>query len=129
MPGMRGMRGWTPVATMTSSKPATVSALASVPSVLLRRRGRPIAALAWLLALFALPALGGLSWWAFGRGRLERKRKRHSETKKNLQEHLEPPPVHRDTVFDANLVDLFRVAALGDEPCSGAQNPRSITAT
>ena len=35
-------------------------ALCSVPSVLLRRRGRPTAALAWLLALFALPALGGL---------------------------------------------------------------------
>lgn len=60
-----------------------VFALLSVPSVLLRRRGRPTVALAWLFALFALPAVGGLFWWLFGRTRIERK-KRKSAKKKAL---------------------------------------------
>ena len=34
-------------------------ALLTVPSVLLQRAGRPLAALSWLLALFALPAPAG----------------------------------------------------------------------
>lgn len=51
-------------------------ALLSVPSVLLRRRGNPSGAFAWLLALFTLPALGGIAWWAFGRTSLHRKRLR-----------------------------------------------------
>lgn len=59
-------------------------ALASVPSVLLRRRGRPIAALAWLMTLFALPGLGGLAWWLMGRTTLERKRRRRVAKKRDF---------------------------------------------
>jgi len=44
----------------------------SVPSVLRRRRGRPISALAWLLALFGLPFVGVGFWWLLARTRLER---------------------------------------------------------
>ena len=44
-----------------------VLALLSVPSVLLRRRGKPMAKLSWLLALFAVPVLGLLAWWLIGR--------------------------------------------------------------
>src|SRR6187401_505390 len=79
---------------------AETLALCSVPSVLLRRRGRPTAALAWLLALFTLPALGGLLWWAFGRTHLERKRRRRvrmSAEFNRLKDGPGPPP---STAFD-----------------------------
>src|SRR5215471_16916880 len=51
-------------------------ALASVPSVLLQRRGKPHSAVSWLLVLFALPGLGIFLWWAIGRKHLERQRRR-----------------------------------------------------
>ncbi len=79
---------------------AEVLALASVPSVLLRRRGRPTAALAWLLALFALPVLGGLLWWAFGRTRLERKRRRRGKVAAEFNELKDGPVTQTGTVFD-----------------------------
>ena len=57
-----------------------VGALLTVPSVLLQRAGRPIAAVSWILALFALPALALAAWWLFGRvhlrGRVRRRRGR-----------------------------------------------------
>lgn len=49
-----------------------VLTFASVPSVLRRRRGRPVSALAWMLALFGLPLVGVGFWWLLGRTRLER---------------------------------------------------------
>jgi len=52
---------------------AELLALATVPSVLLSRRGQPLAALSWTLALVAVPVLGALAWWLFGRSHLERK--------------------------------------------------------
>lgn len=82
---------------------AEVVAFASVPSVLLRRRGRPTAALAWLLALFALPALGGLLWWTFGRTRLERKRRRRVRKAKEFNRIKDGPATDHGTVFD-NLI-------------------------
>src|SRR5262249_10510425 len=51
-------------------------ALASVPSVLLQRRGQPHSAVSWLLVLFALPGIGIFLWWAIGRKHLERQRRR-----------------------------------------------------
>lgn len=48
-----------------------VLTFASVPSVLRRRRGRPVAALAWLLALVGLPFVGVAMWWLLARTRLE----------------------------------------------------------
>ncbi len=78
---------------------AELAALASVPSVLLKRRGRPTAALAWLLALFALPAFGALLWWSIGRTNLERKRRRRRRVAQEFNEQKEGPPVH-GTVFD-----------------------------
>tara|TARA_R110002073_G_C9495615_1_gene581273 strand:- start:6496 stop:7959 length:1464 start_codon:yes stop_codon:yes gene_type:complete len=55
---------------------ADLLALASLPSVLLRRRGRPMAALSWVLTLVALPYLGLLLWWTFGRTHLSRHRRK-----------------------------------------------------
>lgn len=57
-------------------------ALTQVPTILLRRRGRPVAALSWLLALFTLPWVGLFLWWLFGRVHLQRKlrkRQQHSQ--------------------------------------------------
>jgi len=79
---------------------AEILALCSVPSVLLRRRGRPTAALAWLLALFALPALGGLLWWAFGRTHLERKRRRRVKMSAEFNRRKDGPMSAPSTAFD-----------------------------
>ena len=51
-------------------------ALVSVPSVLLKRQGKPQAAMGWLLVLLFIPGLGVLLWWAIGRRHLHRRRKR-----------------------------------------------------
>lgn len=47
-----------------------VFVLLSVPSVLIEREGLPYAALAWILAMFAMPVVGLFFWWAFGRKHL-----------------------------------------------------------
>ncbi len=51
-------------------------AILSVPSVLLKRRGRPQAALGWVMVLVFVPIVGVLLWWAIGRRHLHRRRKR-----------------------------------------------------
>ena len=67
-----------------------VGALLTVPSVLLQRAGRPIAAVSWILALFALPALALAAWWLFGRvhlrGRVRRRRGSSLSTVRSLSE-------------------------------------------
>lgn len=65
-----------------------VPALLSVPSVLLRRKGRPVAALAWLLALFAIPWAGVVLWWLIGCRHLERKKRRRREAHDALTSEL-----------------------------------------
>lgn len=55
---------------------AFVLAVSTVPSVLLQRRGRPLAAAVWLLVLLRLPIIGVVAWWAVGRRHLIRKRRR-----------------------------------------------------
>jgi cardiolipin synthase A/B len=59
-------------------------AVASVPSVLLQRRGRPHSAVSWLLILFALPGFGLFLWWVIGRKHLERQRRRRRKTDAQL---------------------------------------------
>lgn len=57
---------------------AETLALLTLPSVLLSRRGQPLAALSWTLALVAAPYIGVLAWWLIGRSHLKRKRRRRS---------------------------------------------------
>lgn len=78
---------------------ATLLAIVSMPSVLLRRRGRPLAALSWILAMLALPLVGLFLWWLFGRRHLERRRRRRrrahetiAQQLSRLRESLEAPP-------------------------------------
>jgi cardiolipin synthase len=75
------------------------SALLTIPSILLTRRGRPQAALTWIITLFTLPFVGLFSYWAFGRSYLSRpKRKRlktdraHQKAMIKLKEDLPEPP-------------------------------------
>jgi cardiolipin synthase len=95
-----------------------LAALASVPSVLLRRRGRPTAAIAWLLSLFALPAVGSIAWWAIGRTRIERKLRRHHITKRDFVERHGSPSEAIDTRFD----DLLPRRARGEYAFASSHN-------
>ncbi|MFB6351982.1 MAG: phospholipase D-like domain-containing protein, partial [Bradymonadaceae bacterium] len=68
---------------------ADLLALLSVPSVLLRRQGRPLAAMSWLLALFVLPYLGVLFWWIVGREHLHRRRRLRRRSTEEFYASLE----------------------------------------
>jgi cardiolipin synthase len=62
--------------------------LLSVPSVLIEREGLPYAALAWILAMFAMPVVGLFFWWAFGRKHLARKRRRRRKASAHVWKSL-----------------------------------------
>lgn len=94
------------------------AALLSVPSVLLRRRGRPTSAIAWLLALFALPALGSFFWWAIGRTRIERKLRRHLIKKRDFVKRHGTPDQEVTTRFD----QLLPAAARGEYAFASTHN-------
>ena len=66
-----------------------IIALLNIPSVLLRRSRRPMSQLAWILCLLALPFLGILMWWAFGRTHLVRKRRRRAKALEAVSRSLE----------------------------------------
>jgi cardiolipin synthase len=77
----------------------TVLALLTVPSVLVQRLGRPMAAISWILCLVTLPPLGLVLWWVLGRRHLERRRRRKLTARaamapklSSLRERLDPPP-------------------------------------
>ncbi len=80
-----------------------LSALLTVPSVLLKRRGRPTSALTWLLVLFALPAIGLLAWWLFGRTRIERRLRKHEGNKQEVANQIGSPATVRGTRLEALL--------------------------
>lgn len=93
-------------------------ALFSVPSVLLNRRGRPTAALSWLLALISLPGLGSLLWWAFGRTRIEKKRRKSVAKRQALRVARGTPGRSGVTLFDR----LFPERAFGEGVFTSACN-------
>ena len=76
-----------------------------VPAVLLQRTLRPLAGVAWILALLFLPFLGVLCWWIFGRDhfhRVRRKRRRFTPSSTSrANEHGIFPQV------DGNRVSAF----------------------
>ena len=80
-----GWNLWTVVSLISD-----VLALATAPSVLLRRRSQPRPALGWLLAVFALPVLGAGLWWLFGRSRLERRRRMRRGSRVDLCDRATP---------------------------------------
>lgn len=78
-------------------------ALISIPSVLLKRRGRPLPALAWLFSLVALPVFGVVAWWAFGRTRIERRLRPHVQRKRAYVEQHGSPSHDPKTRFTGLL--------------------------
>lgn len=66
-----------------------IAALLTLPSVLLRRAGRPLSALSWMLALLSMPPIGLLAWWFIGRSHLEWTRRRHRRTIARLDASLQ----------------------------------------
>lgn len=75
-----------------------VMALLTVPSVLTRRAGRPTAALAWLLAIFMVPAVGTLAWWILGRTHLHAKTRRRRRAELALDASLAAARARGDTM-------------------------------
>lgn len=65
-----------------------VLSLASVPSVLVQRAGRPMSALSWILGLLAFPPGGLLLWWLLGRTHLRRARRKRRAAVGQLTEKL-----------------------------------------
>ena len=80
-----------------------ILALLSVPSVLLRRRAKPIAKLSWLLALFAVPAVGLLAWWLIGRTSMARKSRRRMKSARAYAERCKMPCSQTGTSFDLQI--------------------------
>ena len=69
---------------------ADILAWASAPSVLLKRSGRPVSALSWMLALFFLPYVGFIFWWLIGVERLERKQRARRTSTEEFEQALDP---------------------------------------
>ena len=63
-----------------------------IPSVLMRRSSRPVAAVAWILALVFVPYLGALLWWLMGRNHL-RHRQRPVYTANRSQRRIDSQQV------------------------------------
>jgi len=61
----------------------------TVPSVLLRREARPMAAVSWILALLTVPALALPGWWLLGRTHLSRRRQRRQRAHAAFSAELE----------------------------------------
>jgi cardiolipin synthase len=85
--GAEGSAWWTWAYTVVSIV-AYALAVVSVPSVLIHRRGRPQAALSWVLVMFLLPLAGIFFWWLFGRQHLNRKRRKRRVATAKRSERL-----------------------------------------
>jgi cardiolipin synthase len=73
-------------------------AMATIPSVLIHRKGRPMSALAWLFAVMAMPILGSAAWWVIGPRRLQRIRRRWAKARDRLERQSAIP--HRRLLED-----------------------------
>src|SRR5690554_934884 len=58
--------------------------IAFIPTVLLQRGTRPMAALAWILTLLAMPFIGAALWWIIGRNHMRRRKRRRSRAQKRI---------------------------------------------
>lgn len=56
-----------------------------VPSVLLQRSTRPMAALTWILVLIFLPFVGVILWWGLGRNFMRRTGRRRTRARRQLE--------------------------------------------
>lgn len=63
-------------------------AILSIPSVLVQRRRRPLAAVSWILALVSIPFVGVFLWWLIGRRHLARPKRRKRTVHERMQARL-----------------------------------------
>lgn len=61
-----------------------VLGIAFIPTVLLQRGTRPMAALAWILTLLAMPFIGAALWWIIGRNHMRRRKRRRSRAQARI---------------------------------------------
>ena len=94
---------------------AEALALLTIPSVLLQRRGQPLAALSWVLALIAVPLGGVLAWWAIGRSHLDRKRRR----RRIAHDEFASSRPRDDNAQPARESDLLPLNELSLRTCDG----------
>ena len=85
------------------------AAVFSVPSVLVRRRGRPMAAISWILCLISLPIVGLVLWWLIGRSHLERRRRRKRRVHETMQKDLETIRGRIDDPPSPTLLDVRNI--------------------
>lgn len=83
---------------------ADLLALATVPSVLAERSGRPQVLTVWILALFALPFIGPLAWWWLGRIRVEKRRRRRQKARAEFRGTAGSPPTNARSQSFTGLV-------------------------
>lgn len=86
-------------------------ALGSIPSILLQRRGRPLSALSWVLAMITLPLIGLGLWWLVGRNHLRRKKRKRRKTREMLAPHIASlsERLQRSARDEASLMPLTRL--------------------
>ncbi|MEO6739517.1 MAG: phospholipase D-like domain-containing protein, partial [Chthoniobacteraceae bacterium] len=92
---------------------ADLLALATIPSVLVRRIRRPLAALSWILALLMIPFGGVIAWWLLGRLHLQRPARQRKRTQRRMDaEHPDTPP--KSLEIPAVLCAVLPFALHGD---------------
>lgn len=103
-------------------------AVSHTPSVIARRQGRPAAALAWILALFALPYLGVVLWWFLGRTHLLRPatRRRRSLSRFRPTARSTPGENARNTIMRGVLPFSFHPRRWEEGVFPSASIPRPI---
>jgi cardiolipin synthase A/B len=96
---------------MVMSNITFLLALLSIPSVLVHRRGRPQAALSWVLAMLTVPVVGLLLWWAMGRSHLERKRRKRrrriSKISADISKVYKETPAKLETKWELLPIERF----------------------
>jgi cardiolipin synthase len=90
---------------------AELLALLTIPSVLIQRRGRPQAALAWVLALIAVPFAGVLIWWGIGRSHLLRRRRRRQSARAQISPGLRAVGTRSQPASSVDLLPALHLPA------------------
>lgn len=89
-----------------------VASVLTIPSILVQREGRPLAALSWLMAIFAFPPLTLLAWWIFGSTHLRlnlRRRRKRALRFRQISEHIKPSPEETSSLeFMARIPENMR---------------------
>lgn len=107
---------------------ADLLSIATIPSVLTHRARRPMAALSWILALFAIPFGGVVIWWLLGRTHLRRPANRRSRSRRRMESARSSSPPHANGVPGV-LREILPFALTGDRRFSeGVYHPADATA-